>query len=347
MNGEMDKNWLERIAGAIPLVLYRRLIGREVLGFLYHVISNENLPHVRHLYPYKSIAMFEQDLAYLQANFRLISYADFIAGQAGHAPPKSPAALLSFDDGFAQCFSVVRPRLVERGIPAMFFINTDGIDNRCMLYRQKISLCIEKVLSAGEAGNQAILAKLGQALGKPLENTGDFTRWIKSLNYRDGETIGAACQALEVDVDGYLKSRRPYLTAEEIRSLAGEGFTIGGHTRGHPKLNLLSPEEMEDEIAGSCQEIRALTGQQDVPFAFPFSAYGVNRETLAGILARHPYIGKLFDAKGIRKDRAFLMNRIMADKPLHRMALESDLPQHLHRAYQDVFLLKVRRRGIS
>jgi peptidoglycan/xylan/chitin deacetylase (PgdA/CDA1 family) len=129
--------------------------------------------------------------------------------------------------------------------------------------------------------------------------------------------------------------------------MAGEGLTIGGHTRGHPKLNLLSPEEMEEEIAGSCEVIRGLSGQENVPFAFPFSAYGVPRETLAGILSRHAYIGMLFDSKGIRRDRPFIMNRIMADKPFPGQQAGTDLPQHLHRAYEDVFLLKVRRRGIS
>ena len=349
----MAKSWLERAAQAIPLSMYRLLIRRDVIGFVYHVISDESLPHIRHLYPYKNLAMFEQDLDYLHYTFHLISYEQLVELRTGKLRLRRPAALLSFDDGLKECFSVIRPVLLKRGIPGLFFINTDGIDNRRMLYRQKISLCIEKIQAATETERQATLTRLNAVLGQPIveqrsvEALAAFVKWIKSLNYRNRDTIDLLCQMLDIDVNEYLRSHQPYLTVAQIRRMAEEGFTIGAHTRGHPKLNLLTPEEVEDEIAGSCLAIQEITGQGQVPFAFPFSAYGLNREMLSGILSRHHFIGSLFDAKGIRKDKSFIMNRIMVDRRFSASINQSDLPQHLHRAYQDVFLLKIRRRGIA
>ncbi len=342
----MPKGWLERVAEAIPLSVYRRLIRREVVGFFYHAVADEDLPHIRHLYPYKSVAMFQQDLAYLAAHFRPVSYPQYLEYRAGKTRPQTPLALLTFDDGFRECFTVIRPLLKARGIPAIFFVNTDGIDNREMLYRQQVSLCIAEFTNAGETRRQEVVDRLNREAAAGIPGPEAFVRWLKSLNYRDRPLIQAICQALEVDVQGYLQARRPYLSSAEIRTLAAEGFTIGAHTRGHPKLNLLTAAEMEEEIAGSCQVVSEITGQESVPFAFPFSAYGVDREILHGILSRHPVIGLLFDAKGLRKDRRFIQNRIMVDRPLGKGAARSDLPLHLHRAYQDVFLVKVRRRGI-
>ncbi len=346
-SGDMARSWLEEFAGAIPLPVYRLLIHRDVVGFLYHTVSDEDLPHIRHLYPYKNVAQFERDLDYIQRHFRLISYAQLLEQRAGRLSSDSPLALLSFDDGLAECFWVIRPLLLQRGIPGIFFINTDGIDNHTMLYRQMISLCIEKVLSASETWRQTVFGRLNQAFGLDIASSLEFGKWIKSLNYRDRNTVKSACQMLEVDPEGYLQSRQPYLTSEQIRILAADGFTIGAHTRGHPKLNALSSGEIEDEIAGSCLAIQEMIQQDQIPFAFPFSAYGLDRELLARILSRHPSIGLLFDSKGIRNDRNFIMNRIMADQPLAVSSSESDLPKHLHRSYQDVMLVRLRRLGIS
>jgi peptidoglycan/xylan/chitin deacetylase (PgdA/CDA1 family) len=352
------KTWLDRFAEKVPLPVYQFFIRREAIGLLYHVVSDESLPHIRHLYPYKNVASFESDLAYLKDHYPLVSYEELLEQRAMRRRPALPAALLSFDDGFKECFSIIRPILLRNGIPAVFFVNTDGIDNRRMLYRQKVSLCIDKVLSGEVDWERAALAQIRRDYGLQGGDPESFVDWVKSLNYRERDLIDRLCQELEIDVDGYLRTYRPYLTSEEILALAGDGFTMGAHTRGHAKLNLLSPSEMEGEIAGSCRDIQQLTGQERVPFAFPFSAYGVDRQTLADILSRNPAIGLLFDAKGIRQERALLMNRIMLDKPLSgagrkptsdpalQQAVASDVPVHLHRAYADVFLLRVRGKGL-
>ena len=49
----------------VPVNIYRKLIPRDLIGFCYHVVSDEQLPHVRHLYHYKTPTIFEQDLSYL------------------------------------------------------------------------------------------------------------------------------------------------------------------------------------------------------------------------------------------------------------------------------------------
>ncbi len=116
------KPWLERVAETIPLSIYRLFIRRQVIGFLYHVVSDQNLPHVCHLYPYKNTAMFERDLVYLKHHFHPISYAQLLDDQAGKQQRlKAPLALLSFDDGFQECFTVIRPLLLKYGVPGLFF----------------------------------------------------------------------------------------------------------------------------------------------------------------------------------------------------------------------------------
>jgi len=58
---------LNALAGAIgdviPLQAYRRIIPRELVGFVYHLVSEQAGPHIRHLYSGKKPEMFEQDLS--------------------------------------------------------------------------------------------------------------------------------------------------------------------------------------------------------------------------------------------------------------------------------------------
>ena len=135
------------ISDVIPLRAYRRIIPRELVGFVYHLVSERPVPHVRHLYSSKTPEMFERDLIYLSQKFALPEY-DQLFGSTGVrlARKKRAAAVVTFDDGLAECSSVVGPILVKHRVPGIFFLVTECIDNRHMMYRHKVSLCISKML---------------------------------------------------------------------------------------------------------------------------------------------------------------------------------------------------------
>ena len=136
------------ISDVIPLRAYRRIIHRELVGFVYHLVSEQPGPHVRHLYSSKTPEMFERDLIYLSQKFALPEYDQLFAEARGVrlAREKRGAAVVTFDDGLAECSSVVGPILVKHRVPCIFFLVTECIDNRHMMYRHKVSLCISKML---------------------------------------------------------------------------------------------------------------------------------------------------------------------------------------------------------
>jgi peptidoglycan/xylan/chitin deacetylase (PgdA/CDA1 family) len=59
------------------------------------------------------------------------------------------------------------------------------------------------------------------------------------------------------------------LTWEEVRSMANQGVTFGGHTVSHPILSRLFPEKARDEIVGSKKSIESKTGTEATLFAYP------------------------------------------------------------------------------
>ena len=117
-----------------------------------------------------------------------------------------------------------------------------------------------------------------------------------------------------------------------------EGFTIGAHTKTHRKLKDLSDAEIEEEIIESCMAIKEITGQDVVPFSFPHSAFGIERGLLGDIRARHPFVGLLFDTKGVRKDENYIVNRVWAERALTPERRLHSLPEVLHNAYQEAWM---------
>jgi hypothetical protein len=99
------------IGDVIPLQAYRRIIPRELVGFVYHLVCERAGPHIRHLYSSKTPEMFEQDLLYLRENFALPGY-DELFGNV-RSTPGNRAAFVTFDDGLAECSSTVGPMLAK------------------------------------------------------------------------------------------------------------------------------------------------------------------------------------------------------------------------------------------
>ena len=116
---------------------------------------------------------------------------------------------------------------------------------------------------------------------------------------------------------------------------------MGAHTLSHRKLVDLSSDEIETEISLSSQIVANITGQEIVPFSFPHSAWGLDRNHLAGIRSRHPKIGLLFDTKGFHPDVDFIHNRIWTERPLPNMpglGMGADgIKEHLTQAYQEAW----------
>jgi peptidoglycan/xylan/chitin deacetylase (PgdA/CDA1 family) len=72
----------------------------------------------------------------------------------------------------------------------------------------------------------------------------------------------------------------PLLNWQSLHDLAAAGFTLGAHTRSHPRLNRIDPSRLADEIVGSAEVIRANIGYATTEFAYP---YGATSERAAAV----------------------------------------------------------------
>ena len=351
---------LARIAAArVPLSALLRRLPPGPIGFFYHLVSDDRLAHVSHLYAYKSTAEFEADLVFLKRHFTLVGYPALVEAQNGRAlngveaPPQLRSArqplpereaYLSFDDGFTECYTEIRPRLLAHNIPAIFFLPTDVLDNRAMLYRCKISLCLDRLERRVDAGADAgassearavaddFLDRAAAVAGRAFSSGNEFGIWLRERQQVDEALLDQICGLCGVDLPGFLQRKKPFLTTEQIRQMQAEGFTFGAHSRKHAKLGLLPRAEQAAEIVESCRIVSALTGTEQVPFAFPFSGNGVDRNFLDDLQKGHPVIGQIFDSQRLAREPG-VRHRIWADRPVRGIPAGSNLEYWLRDAY--------------
>jgi len=343
LKGRISRS-LTTVSGWIPPGIFPHLVRRELISIFYHAVSDSDMPHVRHLYPVVPVHDFEAALGYLQANFTLVSYAQVHDHATRGTPLPQGAVHLSFDDGFAQCYHVVRPILSARKVPCTFFLTTEWLDNHKLWFRHQISRCVHQAEGLTPAAQESFLAELNRLLDLSLLDMVGFKAWLTAFRSPDDHTLGEVSRLLGIDSPSFLEREQPYLTTAQVQQMHAEGFTIGGHGVSHRKLGFIPENQIESEIVGSCLAVQAITGQQIVPFSFPQSAGNVSRKQLAEILQKHPFIGLLFDTKDLRLDESFMVNRVWAERPLTPERVLHPVPEVLEHAYRDAWLESVFRR---
>ena len=208
---------------------------------------------------------FDQQMAYLAANYHLLSMGALLnAIQTGAAlPPR--ATLVTFDDAYLDFAEHAWPILKRHRLPAALFVPTGFPDQPGRAFwwdRLHQSL-------RSTARRDALATPLGRLpLATEAQRKRAFSRLrtlVKSLPHDQAMTM--------VDhLCGQLSDSSPQpavLGWEALRQLAGEGVTLGAHTRTHPLLNRVPLAEARAEAAGSLRDLERETGPALPVFAYP------------------------------------------------------------------------------
>lgn len=251
---------------------------------MYHYVRDTavgSFPDIRALSP----AAFEQQLDWIQETRTIVDAATFEAALTGHTSLPPRAALLTFDDGFADHHDVVLPILAARKLSGIFFVSGAPLRPTPRVLEVHKTHFLLAFLGA-EAFGQAVLnecATLPRA-GRPgapfgVDRWEDTTeRAIKNLlNYElpfdEASRILAALFERHIGNEVAF-ARELYVDERQIATMAAAGMTFGYHTRSHRMLSRLTADEQRRELAEGCDLIRTMTGQERVSFCYPWGGAG-------------------------------------------------------------------------
>ncbi|MHC1704052.1 MAG: polysaccharide deacetylase family protein [Tenuifilaceae bacterium] len=304
----MIRNIFRTISHLIPSKLIVSAIGQKTILPFYHLVSENKPAHVKHLYKIKGLKAFENDLDYFLKHFTPIDSNILIQSIDGKILTKKPSFFLSFDDGFKEVKDMIAPILLRKGIPATFFVNPAYVGNNDMMYRCKVSLIIEKLLTSNYTNS--ILFEVAKLIGSE-GSIESINKSLLTLHHNQVELINRIAKVIDVDFETYLKKEQPYLSLNDLAKLSDSGFTIGSHGFNHPYFNQISDEEQIKEVESSMEWIKDNFPNQPRFFAFPFSDDGISNVFIKKLSCKPENIFDItFGTAGIQKNYSTHFQRI-------------------------------------
>lgn len=294
----IKQNIVSSILSAVPISFFKKLAKTDMVIPYYHAVSDEEILHIKHLYKYKNIRQFKEDLNFLLRNYTPVSLFDAISFLKNNKPLPEKAILFTFDDGFREIYDIVAPILLEKGVPATFFVSSGFIDNENLAYQHKASLLVEYFK---EATSLNIREKINEILAKNGVNYEDIASGILSIKYQQKDVIDEIAQSINIDFNDYLLKNEPFLTSHQIQRLIKQGFAIGAHSIDHPLYSLLTLKEQVYQTIESVKYIREKYCLNYGAFAFPHSDNGVTKEFFTQIYGSG-LVDISFGTAGMMKD---------------------------------------------
>jgi len=264
----MIKQILGFISKNIDLEILKKFSGQNHIIPLYHTVSDSSLAHIRNLYKVKTVEEFKKDLDFFLKHYKSVTLNDLI-NHLRNDKNKDSVFHLTFDDGLKEIVTTIAPILLEKGVHATFFVNSDFVNNKSLFYRFKTSLLINQL---GIIDKESILEVLREKLSR--FTGGSLKEKLLNVSYLNKEVLDEIAELLNVDFDEYLKTE-PFVNDQDIEWLLSKGFTIGAHSVDHPLYSQISLEEQILQTEESLSFLKEKYNLEDRLFAFPFSDKGV------------------------------------------------------------------------
>lgn len=215
---------------------------------MYHGVCPDRLAGAPWMPSYfTALGAFTRQMRFLKERCRPMELLEAVAALGAGRLPKG-AAVVTFDDGYANNVSLAGPVLRDLGVPATIFVATGHTESGAFYNHDRLRLVRQWQREAGEAPlaldlRSRSVADADRALAPDWERLGD------RVTPEQRECL------------------RP-MTWSELAE-APEALHWGAHTVRHAVLSREDASTAQREIAGSVETLRGRGRGRDIPFAYP------------------------------------------------------------------------------
>jgi peptidoglycan/xylan/chitin deacetylase (PgdA/CDA1 family) len=247
---------------------YRLGSRRLGLAVTYHGLAERTGDPERDLVPAHGSALFEAQVRYLRAHFRLVSASDLVdAASTRRRGERFPVAL-TFDDDLRSHSSLAMPILRRLGAPATFFLCGASLDGPHRFWWERLQCAFDR----GEgAGVRDIVARhsTGEAPRDASFTIHQLAGLVERLPPNDQDAVSAELEAL-VGPDPLDAGMR----AADVTRLSGTGFEIGFHTLRHRQLPSLDDGELVQAMREGRDRLSSVAARELRAVAYPHGKAG-------------------------------------------------------------------------
>lgn len=269
-------------------------LNNNIYIVMYHYVRNikkSKYPNLKGL----EFKDFKKQIFFFKKNFNLLSNSQFIEILNSRKIPKKKSILLTFDDGYKDCFDYVFPFLKKQKVSAIFYPPIMCIKNKSVLDVNKIHFILEK-----ENNRDKILELIFYYVKKIL-NKNPHQIGIDKINllsrYDDKKTIlikrllqyhlplpyrTKITDKIFKDIVNYSEeefSKILYMNKNNLQELYKNNFSIGSHGYNHYWWEKINKNEQEIEIEKSINYFKKIkVFDKNFSVCYPYGSY--NLQTL-------------------------------------------------------------------
>ncbi len=276
-----------------------------------------------------SAATFERHVEMLARRFNVIGVECLRRYIVDREPLPKNAALITFDDGYRECFDVALPILKRHGVPGIFFISTEQTGRRRAFWWDRIVYLFKRTRKS-----------------KVTIEYPEHITWDLELDRADAVDVALRIvkRTFALDLDRYLEELSRALdvpwTAEEEKRIADQtvlgwdelremrraGMDVQSHTATHRVLFTLPDDELARELTLSKSTLEAELDEEICAVAYP-NGGSVGQHTKVGRAVRAAGYTLGFSGSGICR-----LGKELDPLDLQRISTDIDLPDVYWRA---------------
>jgi peptidoglycan/xylan/chitin deacetylase (PgdA/CDA1 family) len=240
---------------------------REAVILTYHRFAGDG-EGVPGALPIQRLA---EDMEYLTRHYRVVSLRT-VTDELSRGVVSPYTAAVTVDDGYYEVFTLAAPILKRYEVPASVFVISDFIEGRLWPWTDRFRFVFHHAprdrLTFRHRGSVLVL-EMREEEGRQRAEA----RWVEHAKRlpvveRD-ELLETIAEAAGIEIPaGPPREYRP-MTWTQLRALAADGFDVGAHTRTHPILSRVGPEQLWVEIEGCKEQMEKKLGHAVPHFAYP------------------------------------------------------------------------------
>ncbi len=228
--------------------------------------------------------MFELQIRYLRRHYTILSLPELLrcTGRPQLSPRKK-YCVITFDDGWADNYTMAFPILAQYNVPATIFLPAAFIGTTKWFWTEQVAYLLSalQLRPPEERERIQILCSLKRfgSIGPmmlPSEPNGRHTR----RNQRLDLILRALKQCSPDEIDEFVRlltgllnisfpAERHFLTWDEVDRMAGQGITFGSHSWSHTILTRIPDSHVQTELQLSWRILQERTPAHVPVFCYP------------------------------------------------------------------------------
>jgi peptidoglycan/xylan/chitin deacetylase (PgdA/CDA1 family) len=251
---------------------------------------------------------FEQHLQVLQETGNVVPLKELVEGVRTKKVRKNSIAI-TFDDGYADNYSIACPLLEKYAMPATFFIASANVDTstafwwdeleQIILYSEhlppRLSVTINNQKIEFLLNEEARLTERQRILNqswKACDETPPSMRceifyqiWeqLKLVSYETQQQHLKEIRQWSNTEKALLPHYKSMSSAQLLDLTTKTLFDLGAHTVTHPSLAHQTPQQQKQEMMENKKHLEAITGRETALISYPYGNY--NTDTIAAATA--------------------------------------------------------------